>query len=61
MLFDKSFNRQNKKASLMSRVTFNAMLGLRRCAPFSLPPRAIIDQGKSDQLALSAFALIVIR
>ena len=26
---------------------FNVLLGLRRFAPFSLPPRAIIDQAKA--------------
>lgn len=72
-------------------MAFDVRLGLRRFAPFSLPPRAIIDQSKSTscasaglffarhrplqeqaldgplpheksaQLALSAFALVVIR
>ena len=45
----------------MSRMAINVRLGLRRFAPFSLPPRAIIDQSKSAQRMLGAFALVVIR
>ena len=50
-----------KTPSWLSRMVFNVRLGLRRFAPFSLPPRAIIDRSKSAQRKLSAFASVVIR